>query len=246
MSVQVLIATMNQNDHKLLDKMNIQTDSIVGNQCDRNCVEYLEYHGLYATYLNFAERGVGLNRNNALMRATADICLFADDDMVYVEGYGKLIEDAFKEHPEADILVFNIIGRNHIIKYHRVGYLNYLRYGTARIAIRLNSVKNKGIYFNQCFGGGTDHCHGEDNLFLCECLNKGLKIYAIPLLLAKLKDGRASTWNFEDMNKYLVDQGCLYKTISKRWWVLLCLQDAVRHHRRYGLSIIDSMKKMVD
>ena len=32
MNMQVIIATMNQCDYSLLDKMNIQTEAIVGNQ----------------------------------------------------------------------------------------------------------------------------------------------------------------------------------------------------------------------
>lgn len=36
MRVQVLIATMNQTDYTLLDKINIQTSAIVCNQCDKN------------------------------------------------------------------------------------------------------------------------------------------------------------------------------------------------------------------
>ena len=45
MKVQVLVATMNQKDHTLLEKMNIQSDVIVGNQCDYNLVEEFEYCG---------------------------------------------------------------------------------------------------------------------------------------------------------------------------------------------------------
>ena len=102
MNVQVLVAAMNQKDHSLIDKMNIQTDVIVGNQCDSNSVERFRYKDHQVTYLNFAEKGVGLNRNNALMRATGDICLFADDDMVYEDGYAEVIEKAFNDFPRAD------------------------------------------------------------------------------------------------------------------------------------------------
>ena len=68
--VQVLVAAMNQHDYSLLDKMNIQSDVIVANQSDFNRVDVFDYKGNQAIYLNFEERGVGLNRNNALMRAT--------------------------------------------------------------------------------------------------------------------------------------------------------------------------------
>ena len=248
MSIQVLVATMHQNDHSLPEKMNLQSDAIVGNQCDRNEIESFEWNGHTIRYLSFAERGVGLNRNNALMRADADICLFADDDMVYVDGYPEKIEEAFRQNPRADVIVFNLIeknsGRKQITKTSKVGYLNYLRYGTARVAFKLEKVKAQGIYFNQCFGGGTEHAHGEDNLFLTACLNKGLKIVAVPVEIAELKDERPSSWNTGYDEKYLIDQGILYKTISRRWWRLLCLQDAIRRHGAYRRSVFAAYKLM--
>lgn len=249
MSVEVLVAAMNQSDYSLLEKMNINTPVIVGNQCERNSVEKFEYNGHEVIYLNFAERGVGLNRNNSLMRATGDICLFADDDMVYVDGYQRIVENAFLEYPDADVIAFNLYekvpSRYVIKKNEKIGYLNYLRYGTARVAIKLKSIREKGIYFNQCFGGGTEHCHGEDNIFLTDCLKAGLKMYAVPETIAKLTEERRSTWNSGYDEKYLVDQGYLYRTISKRWWKLLCLQDAVRRSKRdYKKSRIEAYKIM--
>lgn len=250
MKVQVLIATMHQRDYSLLEKMNIQTDAIVGNQTDENSVEEFEWKGNNIRWLSFNEKGVGLNRNNALMRADGDICLFADDDMVYYDDYINIVTEAFKDHPDADVIVFNIEEINptrYIIKKTRkVWYHNYLRYGTARVAIRLKSIKEHGISFNLCFGGGTEHCHGEDNIFLTDCLKRKLKIYAVPKYIAKLTDERKSTWNEGYDRKYLVDQGILYRTISKRWWRLLCLQDAIKHHKEYNLSIIGVYKIMIN
>lgn len=249
MKVQVLVAAMNQQDHSLLKKMNIQSDVIVGNQCDRNSVENFEYEKYSAMYLNFSERGVGLNRNNTLMRATGDICLFADDDMVYVNNYSNIIEKAFLDHPEADILAFNLIEkvptRYVIRKFKRIRFYNFLTYGTARIAVRLNKVRENGIFFNLCFGGGTVHCHGEDNIFISDCLKKGLKMYALPIRIAELTEERESTWNSGYDRKYLIDQGVLYKAISKKFWKLLCFQDAVRHNKEYNRSWMESYRLMV-
>ena len=249
MKVQVLVATMNQNDHNLVKKMNISTDAIVGNQCNYNSIENFDYQGNNIIYLNFKEKGVGLNRNNCLMRATGDICLFADDDMIYVNNYSELVENAFLDNPTADVIIFNLIEnrtKRYIIKKkHKINYFNYLRYGTARIAIKLNSIKNNAIYFNQCFGGGTEHCHGEDNLFLTSCLKNKLKIVAIPVQIAKLTNERESTWNNVDIIKYLKDQGILYKTISKRFNLLLCLQDSIRRRNFYNMPFWESFKIMV-
>lgn len=248
MRIQVLVAAMHQTDRSLPEKMNIKTDAIIGNQCDRNEVEEFEWNGHKIKYLSFAERGVGLNRNNALMRADADICLFADDDMVYEDDYVETVLKAFEENPKADVIVFNLIEpvptRFIIQKPSKVGYLNYLRYGTARVAFRLKSVRDSGIYFNQCFGGGTEHSHGEDNIFLTDCLKKKLKIYAVPKYIAKLTEERESSWDCGYNDKYIKDQGALYRAISHKWWKLLCLQDAVRKHKTYGRSLWSVYKMM--
>lgn len=250
MKVQVLVAAMHQNDHSLIENMNIKSDVIVGNQCNRNGVEKFDFNGNEAIYLNFAERGVGLNRNNALMRATGDICLFADDDMVYVDDYNEIVINAFKRHKDADVIAFNLIEEKptrYIIKKDtKVGRFNYLRYGAARIAVRLSSIRKNGIYFNQCFGGGTEHCHGEDNLFLKACLDNGLHIYAHPAFIARLTEERLSTWNTGFDDKYLKDQGVLYRQISKKYWKLLCLQDAIRKSKKdYGMPWSKAYKKML-
>ena len=252
MNIQVLVAAMHQKDHNLLQKMNIQTDVIVGNQSHCNKVEKFNFNGVNATYLTFNERGVGLNRNNALMRANADICLVADDDMVYVDNYPKIIENAFKACPKADIIVFNLLephstNKRYVIeKKHRVTRFNYLRYGAARIAFRLSAIREKGIYFNQCFGGGTEHCAGEDNLFLNACINKGLRIYAYPAYIAELTEERQSTWDTGDTKKYLKDKGALFRALSPKFWVLLCLQDAVRHSSKYNMKSVDAFKLMLN
>lgn len=248
MNIQVLVATMGQRDHSLLQKMHIQSDVIVGNQCDFDSVEKFEYEGNRAVYLNFNEKGVGLNRNNALMRADRDICLFADDDMIYVEGYSKMIENAFLTIPDADVIVFNLYentpSRYMITRIKRVRFYNCLRYGAARIAIKLKSIRENAIYFNQCFGGGTEHSHGEDSIFLMSCIKAGLKVYAVPIILAELTEERPSTWNEGFTEKYFRDQGKLYYAISHRFWKLLCFQDVIRHRKEYKCQVKKTYRMM--
>lgn len=250
MKIQVLVATMNQTDYSLIKKMNIKTDAIIGNQCDHNSVEAFDADGNRIVYLNFRERGVGLNRNNALMRADGDICLFADDDMCYCDDYVETVTKAFEDQPNADVLIFNLIEkektRKVIHRTERVRWYNFLRYGTARVAVRNAAIRRNGIYFNQCFGGGTEHCHGEDNLFLASCLQKGLKVYAVPAYIAELTEERPSSWNQGYDEKYLRDQGALYHTMTRRYWKLLCLQDAVRHSGQYRKKWTQTYRMMTE
>ena len=86
MRLQFLVSTVNEDVETLAQRMNLQADAIVVNQCDRN--EYREYtHEEYRIRCySFAERGVGLSRNNCLMRADGELCLFADEDIIYRPG----------------------------------------------------------------------------------------------------------------------------------------------------------------
>lgn len=113
MNLQVLVSTMNHKDiFNLLEKMNINSDAIIINQCDNHNYEKLNYKEHIIHLYSFAERGIGLSRNNALMRATADICLFGDDDVTYVNDYSDIIIKEYKDHPDADVIIFNLPSTN--------------------------------------------------------------------------------------------------------------------------------------
>ena len=238
MRIQVLIATMNQADHSLLKKMNIQTDAVVGNQCDCNEVEHFEYEGHDIAWYSFSERGVGLNRNNALMRANGDIALFADDDMVYVSSYSELVEKAFKELPDADMIIFDLKypenNRRPIKKIKRLRKKDCMRFGAARFAVRTSRIHLNGVSFNLCFGGGAKFSSGEDTLFLNDCLAKGLRIYAYPAVIAHLQDERESTW-FQGYNdKFFFDKGVLYYLLNRKLGGLFVAYHCIKHRRKYS------------
>lgn len=238
MRIETLIATIDQTDHTLVEKMNVQTETIVGNQCGRRAKEEFEYRGNRVTYLNSAERGVGRNRNLLMQSATADLCLFADDDMQFVSGYPKIAETAFLECPDADLLIFNLLEKRPwrpiTKKITRIRGYNYAKYGAARIAFRRAPVLASGIRFSLSFGGGTKHGSGEDSIFLRDCLKKGLKIYAVPYALAEIDQEAASTW-FEGYNeKFFRDKGALYSCLHPFLWPLYALRYVVRLRKKPG------------
>lgn len=214
MHIEVLVSTMHQKNNDLINKMNLKTDAIIINQTDNSDYSEVLLNEHKVRIFSFNERGVGLSRNSALMRSEADICVLADDDMVFCDGYEETVKRAFLENPKADLIIFNLIEdsesfnrKNETVK--KVGILNYMNYGAARIAFKRKSVTYNGISFNLNFGGGTTHLSGEDTLFLRECLRKDLNIVAIPQALATLNDERVSTWFKGFDEKYFFDKGVL-------------------------------------
>lgn len=235
LNVQVLVAAMHQSDESLIQKMHLQTDAIVANQCDRCSNETFSANGRKYRYLNRPDRGVGLNRNEALLHADGDVLTFADEDMVFEEGYEAVIQKAFTELPQADAIIFNIetlgqdMGRRINAKSKRVRFYNALNYGAARLSVRRTSVKRENILFHTCFGGGTLFSAGEDSLFITDMLRHGLKIYTYPVCIASV-DQTTSTWFAGYNEKYFYDKGVFFKALSKTFAPLLCLQDLLRHN----------------
>lgn len=241
MNIQVIVTTMNQKDHSLLEKMNIQSDAIICNQCDTFSFEEFVYRGHNIKWFSFAERGVGLNRNNGLMRATADIVLFADDDMVYVDGYPEIIKEAFENNIDADVFILDLAYPNRnvkkILKEEKLSFKKSMRFGGARICAKLSKLRLYGLSFNLCFGGGTSYSSGEDTLFLKECIEKGLKIYSYPRMIARLSDERESTWFRGYDSKFFYDKGIVYYLLNKKQAVLYAFYHCFKHrdlYKEYG------------
>lgn len=251
MKVEVLVATINQTNHSLVDKMNLNSDAIIANQCDRNEVEHFEYNGNLISYLSFNERGVGLNRNNALMRSTADICIIADDDMKYVDNYKDIVIKTFEENPKADVIIFNLfedpVSRYVIKKRFIVNCFTYTKFGAARIAFRRKSITKHGIFFNLSFGGGAEYSAGEDTLFLHDCLLSKLKIIAVPYYIATLIKERESTWFNGYTEKLIMDAGASYSLLFKYTFRLRCLYFCIRRYKSYkkDRSIFNAYKLLV-
>jgi hypothetical protein len=233
MKLQVLISTMHQTDHSLLGKMNIQSDAVIVNQCDRNEFEEFLYKGNSIRFLSFGERGVGLSRNNALMRANCDICLFADDDVKYVDEYYKIIVQAFSENPNADIIIFNVTSTNperplHTIKNSsRVRLYNCLKYGAVSIAARTEKLKEANVYFSLLFGGGAKYSAGEDSLFIADCIQKGLRIYTFPEVIGCVSQEN-STWYEGFTDKYFFDKGAFFACLSRKIYWLFCIMYSLK------------------
>lgn len=238
---------MNQKNTDLIRKMNLQTDAIIGNQCDQNEVVHYDQDGCEYTYYSFNERGVGQNRNTALFRADADILVFSDEDMIFVDGYSKIIQNAYTELPDADGIIFNIetIGgeaqRRENRKVKRIRPWNFMNYGAARLSVRNISIRRENICFHREFGGGTRYSSGEDTLFIGEMLKKGLKLYTYPVTIGQV-DQETSTWFRGYNEKYFYDKGALYKALLPEAAGVLCMIMLLKHWKTYRSSGL-TMKK---
>lgn len=229
MNLQVLVSTMNQVDYSLLDKMNIGSDAIVVNQCDRSGQEQFYYKNHLIKWISMPERGIGLSRNICLMHSSADIVLFADDDITYQDGYAEAVISAFENNEKADVVCFNIklqnssknIGGHRDNKESkRLHVFNSMRYGATLIAARRKALLRERISFSLLFGGGAEFTSGEDSIFIKDCLTHGLKLYSDTYCLGAVDDSHSS-WYTGIHDKFVEDRGMLYALIfPKLCWLI--------------------------
>ncbi len=234
-NIEVLIVTMNRKSTEFVEKMNIpeNIDIIVANQAD--AFNYSEQYikSSRIRFITHNTKGVGINRNIALLNSVDDILVFADDDIKYCEGAFEEIQTAFKKYPDADGFVFNVntigqdMGRRENKKIKRVRTFNFLNYGAVRLVIKKESLKKNAIYFSEMFGGGAKYGSGEDTLFIRECLKNNLKLYTYPFILADVYQEKSS-W-FEGYNdKYFYDKGALMKACFRMTYPMLIVVYALK------------------
>ena len=232
---------MHQSNHNVLERLGLECNAVVVNQCDIDSVERFEHRGHLITWINSSERGLSRSRNMALANSKADICLLVDDDEELLKGYSHKILSAFERYAEADIIGFQAEGIEKTFKIYSgkegpVGYIRSMRMASVEIALKRQSLVNNHLCFNEEIGAGTKYKMGEENTLLFNCLSAGLKIYYVPELICRIHIGD-STWFSGYDEDYFQARGAVFTAMSRRWVDLLILQFAVRKYRLYRTQI---------
>lgn len=237
LNLEVLVSTMHQTNYDLHEKMNIQSDAVIVNQCNSNDYKEFDYKNHKIRWINNEARGLSRSRNDAIAKAKADICILADDDLEYVDQYKELILEQFRKHPEADIIAFQVEGIEGKFKEYKnysytVNYLTSMKLASVEIAFRLDRIRKIGVSFNELFGAGSKYFMGEESIFLFNCLYHGFNIVYVPIKIANLHLGN-STW-FNGYNKeYFMSKGAAFTAMSKRYTNLLIIQFAIRRYKLF-------------
>lgn len=214
--IEILCATMDQTDFSKYQEMNIKNcDAIFANQAGKYAYEEMQENQMSARMLTTATRGVGKNRNLALVLAEGDILLFADDDVRYESDMSEIIEKAYQQFTDAEMIIFGIqytkkgeVFQKRLPRTGKLPFFKALRYGTCVISIRRDVVLKHDLHFTELFGGGCLYSYGEDTDFIVQCFRKRLKIYSYNAVIASSSKD-VSTCNTGFGEKYFYDKGAL-------------------------------------
>ena len=246
---EILCVTMNQKDFSKIREMNIHSDVIFANQADRTSFDQIELEGHTAKMITTSTRGVGINRNLALTYANADICLFADDDVVYSDNVEETVLNEFKRFPDADIIIFHLDTDSksrkqmNYKKSKRHYRFQRMPWATFRIAFRLDSVRKANIWFTTLFGGGCIFPSGEDSMWLAEAKRAGLNFYVSDKTIGTVSFAE-STWYTGADEKFFYGKGAFYAAVHPRMYLLWRWYFALRTRNMGNMTIFEKLKWM--
>lgn len=246
--VEVLLSTMNLRNKeeaiKLIASNKITSDVVIVNQVN-NKENLFNFIFENIRVYSFIEKGTSNSRNRLLELANGDICIFADNDTVFVDNYQELILNAYRSNKKADIMIFYASNlnkqreKNKKIGNKKINFFDLMKIRTNEISIKkevIEKIKNEEIKFNCNFGPNAFFEKGEETVFISDIFNKGFNIYSINIKISNSRND-TSTW-FKGYNeKFLYDQGAIFKKITPKYYNLLIMQYIIRKYHLYRKNV---------
>ena len=208
MRLEILLSCMNLQDEDIITKSHIESDTIIVNQCGYDGYNEYDRNGHKTRIFSVNDKGLTKSRNYAIKHSEADVCLLCDDDEVFSRNYEEGILTAYRDLPEADVIIFNIGNRpahwGDMPK--KLGYLDLMHVASWQISFKRESIVNNNVYFDEHMGAGSGNGAEEEFRFLTDCRKNGLAIYYVPFVIADVAQTK-STW-FKGYNEeFFINRG---------------------------------------
>ena len=242
MKLTYLISCMHQKDVSIIERTGVHADVVVVNQCDHNSIEEFDFISkkgklCHAKFICTTERGLSNSRNMAIRYADGDICQVCDDDQTVTDDGEDVICEAYKKHSDASVICFALIREDCDKKYLNqeqiMSFKQILRTNSLQITFRRKDILEKGIQFDNMLGSGTGNGGGEENKFLFDCKNAGLKLHYHPEIIGTVLPSD-SQWFKGYTEQFMRNQGWASRRIlGSITGFLYCFHYGVFHINKY-------------
>lgn len=176
-------------------------------------------------------KGLSVNRNAAITLSSAPLLLIGDDDVDYTADGLKAVMNAFEDHPDCDILAFRYRSDSHPRHYPDGGCLisnpprgYYIC--SIEIGLRSGAVKDR-IRFNENFGIGAFFPAGEEDVFIKDCSDAGLKGIHVPVVIER-HEGATTSDRYMMSPERPMTMGAVMLRLHPRSWPLRMPVHALR------------------
>lgn len=186
-------------------------------------------------------KGLSVNRNYAISKSTADICLVADDDLRYTPQMLRRVIAAFERNPDVDIALFKIEsgdGKRYADHEYDLSSPPRFFYVTeVEMAFRREAVAGK-IAFSPRLGlGSGEILAGEGEMFYFSAMKKGLKGRFFPEVIA-IHAGETTGARKNQPKGVVKAKGVVIYMKHRRSWLPRIMINALREHK-HGRCRVD-------
>lgn len=191
LKLEILISTMDRVSLDFLEDMfpnnnYLNYNILIVNQTSKARLLCSEYDNIRV--FNVFEKGLTKSRNFAIKNTNGDICLLADDDVIYESDFKEIVINAFKLYDEADVVTFQMkdLDGNYFKDYSEKLTHDSETIKTVNsvvIAFKPKSIKSNDIAFNLNFGLGSTFETADEYIFLRDALKANLKLKYMPKVI---------------------------------------------------------------
>lgn len=191
--LELLISTTNRSEAGFLRSMisNVEPDvfgATIINQCYSIKPPTINAISNNQKIISVADKGLSKSRNMAIDNAAGEICVIADDDLVYLPNCVDTIRSEYEKDEKLDVAIFQVItpeGEPYKA-YNPSSFLvknswDQYRVSSVEITFRRERILEKGIRFNEKLGLGAPYTSGEEAIFIHDCVKRGLKVKYFPI-----------------------------------------------------------------
>lgn len=134
--------------------------------------------------------GVAKSRNRAIWLAKGEYLVFSDDDIQFDVAGLEAATKFLDEHPQYSLLLAQAVDESgKLRKRYPSGVQELNRFNSARAAtyemiIRVEAIRQLGVWFDEEFGAGALNYLGDEYIFIVDLLKAGGKAVFAPITIA--------------------------------------------------------------
>lgn len=150
------------------------------------------------------DKGVAKSRNVVLNNTQTKYLLFADDEIVFISDGIKSAVAYIEANPACDLVLAQAVDTNGVLrkaypsKEVKLTKFNSAKAATYEMIVRVESVRSKGVIFDETFGAGVENYLGDEYIFITDLIKKGGSATFLPVTIAiHPEESSGSRWGTE-------------------------------------------------
>lgn len=182
--------------------------------------------------------GVAKSRNRNIWLAKGEYLIFADDDIhLDVDGLTQAI-DYLDNNPEYSLLLGMATDTDGNLRkqypktIQKLNRFNSARAATYEMVIRVDAIRQLGVWFDEDFGAGAKNYLGDEYIFIVDLLAAGGRAVFVPIVLAAHPvESSGSRWGSDKDRKA---RAAIFTRVFGRWAAFVRLAFGLRRVEELG------------